>query len=544
MKKIFTFLMASFIGGTVIAQVPQYTSQNGTSNNVYPWGNTSINKVQWIFFPADFTPSITAGLITKIYIMMNPSTGSAGTKTYTNFKIGLTNTTATAIGTGLPWFPVTYVYDAPSVTFTQVMGQWIEIPLQTPFFYDGTSNIIFEGSQTSYTSGGISVVHNSQNGNRRMWGTTTGTTSTGSGTGCLYWGFDMVKENDLTPTKLVSPNLDNLCSGYNEIKVRVKNLGIIDIQSFNVNWSVDNVLQPQVSVTNVLGSYGNLDSMDVSLGGLDLPLNVNKTLKIWTSDPNSVNDPNPSNDTLTINLMPTRQGISIQPIPDTTLCMGKELVIDAGYNPNTDYTWSNGDQTQQARFRTTGEHWLFAYSTDGCMHRDTFIITEHPQPTAAPIVSAIDNGQGNFIFNISSASDIDYYEWNFGDGSPLEYGPGPKPHTYQNYDEYTVTLRLGNKCDTIVRQLHLVNQDLNIKNLVFDKHLNIFPIPLNSDINIEAKNNELIESVTLINSLGQVIIQQNVKDVKAKIDIHALASGQYIIRVRMNDQDYYKSVIK
>lgn len=545
-KKLLTLFCATMLTGGVFAQItPEYTSQNGTSNNVYPWGNASYNKVQWIYYPADFTPTISAGLITKVYIMMNPSTGSGGTKTYGNFKIGLANTTATAIGTGLPWFPVTYVYDAPSVTFNQVMGQWIEIPLQTPFFYDGTSNIIFEGSQTSYTNSGISIVHNSSNGNRRMWGSTTGTASTGSGTGCLYWGFDMVKENDLTPTKLVSPNIDDLCSGYNELKVRVKNMGIIDVTPFTVNWSVDNVLQTPVVVNNTLQSYGNIDSLDIDFGNINIPLNTPMNLKVWTSNPNNTVDPNPANDTLNIQLLATRQGITLSPIADTVMCKGDQITIDAGYNANTDYTWSNGNQTQQAIFSTLGQHWIFAYNTDGCMHRDTFLINEAPAPTAAPIIAAIDQGYGQYIFDIANARNIDFYEWNFGDGSPLEYGPGPKPHTYSRFDSFNVTLRMANVCDTITRNLYVVyQQDLNTKNLVFDQNVDLYPIPFNQTLHITAKGQTKISAVYLYNALGQLVYEKNSDAHKLSIELEDFTTGQYLIKVKIGDQYFTKSIIK
>lgn len=545
-KRILLFVCSSLFSATLLAQTPTYTSQNGTSDNSSPWGNTTFTKVQWIYYPADFTPAISAGLITKVYIKLNSNMSNWGSKRYANFIIGMGTTTATTLANPTPWHPVTYVYNAPAVTFTQVQGEWVEIPLQTPFYYDGVSNIILEGSQTSYTLDGMSVVQNTANGNgRRMWGNQTGASSTGSGNGSLYWGFDLYKNNDITPAKLVSPNLNNLCSEKNDIVVRVKNLGILDVATFKVNWSIDNVLQTPIVINSTLQANGSVDSLDINLGSIELSLNTATSLKVWTSDPNNTTDPNKANDTLTAPLFASHQGININPIPDTTLCIGKTVTISAGYNANTDYTWSNGTQAQQAEFNTVGTHWIYAYNVDGCMYRDSFKITEIQKPIAGTNIAVIDKGAGQFTFDIANAENVDFYEWDYGDGSPLEYGPGPKSHTYRSHDSFHVTLRMGNVCDTITRNLLVVHQqNTNSNDLIFDQKISVYPVPFAQTLNIKTKGQEQITNVYLYNAVGQLVYESLIQSHNTILNLEKLSTGQYLIKVNIGDHYYTKPIIK
>lgn len=542
MKNLLTLLCGTILTSGLFAQItPEYTSPNGTSNNVFPF-NSTTNQVQWVYLQSDFTPAVTPGLITKVYFYVHPTLGSSNTANFTNLTVKMSNTTLAATVAG-PWNTgLTTVYQAPTTSMLATQSTWTELTLQTPFFYTG-GNLLMEVSQSSY-SPGFYIVNYTAPRNARMWGS-VGSTTASAGDGLMYFGFDMVKENDLTPTKLVSPNLEDICSGFNDLKVRVKNMGIIDVTPFKVNWSVDNVLQSPVIVTNTLQSYGNIDSLDIDFGNINLVLNTPVNLKIWTSDPNNTVDPNPANDTLSVRLVATRQGITLSPLPDTSMCKGDQLIIDAGYNVNTDYTWSNGNQTQQGIFNSFGPKWLFAYNTDGCMHRDTFMITEIPAPTAAPIIAAIDMGAGQFIYDIANAQNIDFYEWNFGDGSPLEYGAGPKPHTYAMSGIYNVTLRLGNQCDTLFRNLDVVYEktDLSTHQLGFDQKIDLYPVPFDRSFTVKAKQNAKVQHVIVYNAIGQVIYDQTFDQQVAQIDLKEQAVGQYVVSVKINGEYYYKTIV-
>src|SRR5690606_8879838 len=147
--------------------------------------------------------------------------------------------------------------------------------------------------------------------------------------------------------------------------------------------------------------------VSVNLGNVYYPHNVPITIKAWTSFPNGQIDLDNSNDTLTETITATMQGIILNELNDTTICKGDSLLLDAGFNANTDYTWSNGTQAQENIITLPGTYWLWAYNPSGCQAFDTFEVTISPDPSAGPNVVGIDNGAGNFTFNIPMAADVE-----------------------------------------------------------------------------------------------------------------------------------------
>jgi hypothetical protein len=181
MKKLL-FIFYSLLGFaiTAMAQVPQYSLPQGTTNNVFPFGSTSSNKVQWLYVPTDFSVPPPTGSITKVYFKTWSSSYSA---TYTNFTIRMTqSSTLTQFTSGTYLTGLTTVYQASSQTVpTTGAYTWFSFTLQTPFPYTAGNSLILEIEQNGM-SGGITA--NCTNGtNRRIYGTY------GSGSGTLGAGM-------------------------------------------------------------------------------------------------------------------------------------------------------------------------------------------------------------------------------------------------------------------------------------------------------------------------------------------------------------------
>src|SRR5690606_21942034 len=126
-------------------------------------GDTTNDRVQWLYFPNEFTPPLIApGLITKIYIKIQ-SAGAA--TTYTNLKV-LMGTTPQVVTTSTFFIGMQTCYAAPSTSFpAHVAGDWFEVTLQTPFFWNTVDNLVVEVSQEGYTAARSIVQHN-PGGNR------------------------------------------------------------------------------------------------------------------------------------------------------------------------------------------------------------------------------------------------------------------------------------------------------------------------------------------------------------------------------------------
>ncbi len=65
--------------------------------------------------------------------------------------------------------------------------------------------------------------------------------------------------------------------------------------------------------------------------------------------------------------------------PDTVICDGSQLVLDAGFPGNT-YLWHNGATTQSIIVNTTALAWVQVTDTNGCMYSDSILVTYDNKP--------------------------------------------------------------------------------------------------------------------------------------------------------------------
>ncbi len=87
---------------------------------------------------------------------------------------------------------------------------------------------------------------------------------------------------------------DRVVLGPQTIKVNFKNTGTNNIGSFQINWSVNNIVQPPVFYTGTL-TPSTIDTIYVGKYNFNTGLN---TVKIWSSIVNGVIDLQPKNDTI------------------------------------------------------------------------------------------------------------------------------------------------------------------------------------------------------------------------------------------------------
>ncbi|WP_276133547.1 fibronectin type III domain-containing protein [Polluticoccus soli] len=192
------------------AGAQQYTYSITTSvGNSIPLGGTT-NIRQNIYYPSDF-PTAPVGTITKVYFQ--PSSGTSFSFTTLVIKMGYTSLstfTAGPFATGL-----TTVY-SNTASFTTNSGGWIEIPLQTPFFYTASQNFIVEASQQGYTTSMSAICDNSTAAtDRTLYGTTS--SSTGSlQARVMRLGFDLTPGTPCSaPTGLASGSVTNNSAALN-----------------------------------------------------------------------------------------------------------------------------------------------------------------------------------------------------------------------------------------------------------------------------------------------------------------------------------------
>ena len=151
--------------------VPQYFNYNTNgSNNSFPFNISSGKDVQLLYLPGDFnqpTPA-PAGNITSISFRI-ADTYPLGPWTYTDLTIKMGQSTITSFTTGAFYSPLTIVYYRASVSLTGVPGQWMTIPLDTPFPYDPAKSLIVDlGHCGAPGATGFSMCYTNGTGNRRI----------------------------------------------------------------------------------------------------------------------------------------------------------------------------------------------------------------------------------------------------------------------------------------------------------------------------------------------------------------------------------------
>lgn len=109
---------------------------------------------------------------------------------------------------------------------------------------------------------------------------------------------------DIGVTDLDSPVV--FCAGTHNIKVRFQNYGIDTIKSAQIHWQVNSSTQTTFNWT------GNIppgrSSASIAIGSFSFSPNTAYNFKIWTKNPNSLNDGKVSNDTLNVIRIPGLKG--------------------------------------------------------------------------------------------------------------------------------------------------------------------------------------------------------------------------------------------
>lgn len=166
-----------FAGGTMDAITPE--AMAGGTVDGFPFRDTD-SKRQFLYRAAELG---SRGTISKIACRTHPEAGGAA-ETGFNYTLVLSHGTASTLGTNFAAnlaSPVTVfngTFDLPAA----VAGDWIEIPLTTPFAYNGRDNLVLEIGGSGGTAGGFACASDYSTtlyAGRRLSGATS-TATTGS----------------------------------------------------------------------------------------------------------------------------------------------------------------------------------------------------------------------------------------------------------------------------------------------------------------------------------------------------------------------------
>lgn len=307
LKHITMLLSLLFFIGTVQSQVLLERNATGSTGSSLQLGSTTAKRTQQLYTPREVGASVGGtnenvyGFIDEVYFMYHSTT----TLTLTDFEIYIGQTADTTLTVNLDnnatnsgmmkvLGPTTFVIPAGTA------GDWFAIPLTTAFpNYDPRLSIVVETrwNTSSSSSWNVRTGTNDVSGVNRKAIANSPTGSTGSVTTSRANFRFRVTPAFADDAGIVAINTPTSPSnpGVNAVEVKLQNFGSSVLNTVQINWSINDVIQTPFSWTGGLTTGG---MVDVPVGtGLFNP--GNNTIKAWTTSPNGSVDPINGNDTAT-----------------------------------------------------------------------------------------------------------------------------------------------------------------------------------------------------------------------------------------------------
>lgn len=513
-------LLVNSMFSITFAQLPQrYVDYTGGQNYI-PF-NFSSNKAQWLYYPSEFTGGpMMPGTITKIYIKAAQTVNNV---TQTNLTIKLGTTSLTGLTSGL-WNTagMVTVLSVPAFVQTASLNQWVEHTLTTPFYYNGTSNLILEVSVDGINAGGYTVYQGSLSTNRRMYGLANSTSSQGADGTQAAIGFDMITECTGAPDGgVATATADTVActqSGTVNLSGATSMPGISHVWQYStdkINWTTttvatNNYVHPSLNVPTyfralVSCSFSGLSSVSTmdSIYVHTVPIN-------WSAD--------------------------------TILCPGHTIVMDPNIN-GASYLWSTGATSPTIVVNYPGTYSVTVVQHDGCISSATQEVHDVPYPTGDFTITRVGFTEYQFVSRVQNASTI---EWDFGDGSPRRTGT-LITHNYTTPGMYMVRMYAKNVCDIAdISAISLEVKGTSINDLEAQYGIKIYPNPAANMLNIIIKDGDIDGTFAILDISGRLLKVEKVNRVNGiiSLDISDLYAGQYLLKFKINGHDVYTKFIK
>ncbi len=236
---------------------------------------------------------------------------------------------------------------------------------------------------------------------------------------------------------------------------------------------------------------------------------------------------------VTIQFKPTITGSR-----DTTICPGSPLVLSTVSNGSV--TWLGYAPSNSLSVQPYIKTQYIAKASNHCGYAlHNVLVNTFPLPKS--IGNGIINDKEVLFKN--SSTDAYAYRWFFGDGDSSNLLQ-PK-HNYKQYGTYYMRLISSNQCghDTLTMVV-ILKAGSAISNEA-SSNIQVYPNPAKTELNIVLTNSERGELAKVYDIGGrEVLIQKLDNSINQKLDISALANGNYMLMVVTNIKTYQIKITK
>lgn len=365
MNKLLSCLIAVFsilLSCTNIAhaQTPQHYVLHTGGHNYIPYNFTN-NKAQWLYYPTEFSGTLPTSPqnITKVYVRAGSNVTNAIIPDLT-IKIGTTN--ATAVNAANWITPLTTVYYEANHSSTAVADAWVGYTLQTPFLWDGVSNLVLEISTSLINAGGFTVHQGTLPQNRRLYGLANNANPAGTDGTQVSMGIDMAPAVcSGTPLGgVVAITNRNLPCGQS---ATINLVGSSNGGGITYEWerSIDNG-----ATWNIFGTSATSANTGIIMTNTIYRCKVTCTPSNQSSY--SAQD--------TIFSILSNVGLG----NDTTLCLNANITLNANNNISGTYLWNTNATSPSINITQTGIYSVAVTQPNGCISNDTILVTTGIEP--------------------------------------------------------------------------------------------------------------------------------------------------------------------
>ncbi len=494
------------------------TTSSGNPNPFYTlyWGL----KNQYLIRASELVAAgLTAGTITEIAFDVVAASGLPMNGLYFAMKQTNITTLSTTWETGL-----TTVYTHTGA-YMPTANSVAAFTLQTPFYWDGVSNIIIETcfNNTSWSSG-HSVKY------------TTGLPFNAT----HYYQSDVttVCTAPLTGSLLTSrPNIRLSITGGCEtppvpVVAHIREFPQVDLGT-NLDTCVDDGLSftvdagPQPAGTTYLWDDNTTNSTRL--------INSSGVYHVAVTNQYGCT----TNDTLNIFIRSNpRVNLAANGL---NLCEGATKVLDAGPDGENggSYYWSTGATSRTITVGAAGTYIVYVTSAEGCLKVDTANIVVSGQMPHVDGISVTAVGPTSFNFTAMNPQHVVEYIWVIEDDT-ISSGSSPtmlSPYVFPGNGNYWVKLLTNSICGQTADSIMVTIFGTGINGAENDLNIKVYPNPSHGEqITLETEGDVNISGVSIYNIVGQeVFVDRNVKANGNKYTIslgQTLAPGVYNLRIQ------------
>ena len=208
-----------------------------------------------------------------------------------------------------------------------------------------------------------------------------------------------------------------------------------------------------------------------------------------------------------------------------------------------DFTWSNGEVSQDIDSLAPGTYSVTVEDASGCLETESFIVS--PQTSVSAGFNVVDQSinlaTGQTAQFVNQSVDATAYRWDFGDNSMNSVAANPV-HLYDSIGIYSVTLYASNGpcADTSKFLVSVYDGSLEVEENEID--LNAYQSNGSLIVELELATESNV-TISLVDAQGKMVKNETLSGSgRHSLNINQFAVGIYVLRVTQEEQTVEKKI--